>query len=318
MVTNTGDGDTTTSPINAYFTLPAGTEFVRAGDGSPWSCSSNTAAVQTPAGFTVTKSAPVPHLQAGQKSTYTITVKADGANVPAEVKDQLPDGLIYVSAAGDGWDCSVDDRNLVLCKKTKSGSASEEIAVTVETGDKLSGENVTNYASAGLEGRAPQPGPECTDANSCASSAGEVLPVAAYTIDKSAPVPPLEVNRQSTFTITVTADGENVATEVKEQPPQGTMFVSVTGEGWSCAVDASNVVLCLLNDEDQAVASSFVDRVHADFMDYVLSTSAALAEDQWRDAEPIPHEEKGCEAASDALPNAEYGKHNSCRRQLNY
>jgi uncharacterized repeat protein (TIGR01451 family) len=205
-------------------------------------CDSDTSDVADPT-YTVTKSAPSPGLRVGSQSVYTLTVTTDGDGIAAEVKDQLPAGLTYVSATGTGWNCSVDGSSLVTCSKESiSTSAAEEIEVTVVTEASALGQDLTNYASAGPEGGAPEPGPSC-DANDCDSSSAEVAP-AGYTLAKSAPVPQLQVHQNSVYTLTVTTDGVDVPAEVKDQLPAGLTFVSATGTGWSCSVDGSNLVTC--------------------------------------------------------------------------
>jgi uncharacterized repeat protein (TIGR01451 family) len=204
-------------------------------------CDSNSSSV-TPASFSVLKSAPSPGLKVGAQSTYTLTVETDGSNVPAEVKDQLPTGLSFVSATGSGWSCG-EDAGLVTCEKTIStGGAAEEIEVTVLTESSALGQDVTNYASAGPEGEAPAPGPTCSG-DGCDSSVAEVEP-AGFTLVKSAPVPPLQVHQNSVYTLTVTTDGSDVDAEVKDQLPAGMTYVGATGTGWNCAVDANNLVTC--------------------------------------------------------------------------
>ncbi len=207
-------------------------------------CDSNEAKVLPETGFSVLKSAPVPPLQVGEQSTYTLTVTGTGDNVVADVKDQLPQGMTLVSAGGNGWECEVDNSNLVLCQKTISSGTTEEIPVTVSVDPSLEGETVTNYASAGSEGRAPEPGQQCTDPSACAENTSDVLPGGNFTLNKSQPVPPLQVNRQSTYTLSVTTDGENVPVDVKDQLPQGMTLVSAEGDGWTCQPSDQNLVLC--------------------------------------------------------------------------
>ena len=210
----------------------------------PNACASNTSTVLGPAGFTISKSAPVPPLRVGQQSVYTLTVGTDGEDVVADIKDQLPDGMSLVSAEGEGWMCDEVGNNLVHCQKSISSAVTEKIYVTVDVAADVVGQNLTNYASAGGEGEAPVPGPGCSPNPSCAESGGEVNGPAGYQVTKSQPQPALQVNRQSTYIITVSSDTPGVEAEVKDQLPDGMMLVSAMGDGWNCSVDASNLVLC--------------------------------------------------------------------------
>lgn len=142
-------------------------------------CSSVTRFVAS-GGFTILKSQPNPPLQVKQKSVYTLTVTTDESNILTEVKDQLPEGMSFVSAVGAGWSCSVNATNLVTCSKTISSATVENIAIEVQPEAPINNQSVTNYASVGLSGQAPQPGPNCATAASpevCASSAAQVADI---------------------------------------------------------------------------------------------------------------------------------------------
>jgi hypothetical protein len=125
------------------------------------SCTENTAVVGSLPSLQISKSQPVPALEVNKRSVYTISVTTDADEFLAEVKDQLPDGLTFVSANGDGWSCAADARNLVTCSKTIASGSTELIGVEVEVTGAANDKEVTNYASVGPEGRAPQPGPQC-------------------------------------------------------------------------------------------------------------------------------------------------------------
>lgn len=153
--------------------------------------------------YAIEKSAPVPALQEGEQSVYTLSITSSGVT---DVRDVLPDGMTLVSAEGDGWDCSSSSiaGGLVACRKTVTAGADEQIDVTVETADGTAGQTLANYASVGPQDEAPIPGPNCSPAENCASRDATVLPAAGFSLTKSAPQPGLEVNRQSTYTIRVT------------------------------------------------------------------------------------------------------------------
>lgn len=201
-----------------------------------------------PAGFNLEKSSPVPPLQAGRQSTYSLSIETTADTIATEVKDQLPEGMTLVSAGGNGWKCDVDGGNLVLCQKQIARGAIETIPVTVMLDDTLAAESLTNYASAGSAGRAPQPGSSCQpdgeNTTACALNTSDVDARGNFTLEKSQPVPPLQANRQSTYTLSVTTDGENVPVDVKDQLPAGMTLVSASGTGWTCHANGQNLVLC--------------------------------------------------------------------------
>ena len=208
-------------------------------------CDANSSETRRP-GFTTEKSSPRPPLQVGEQSTYVITVSTDSARVAAEVKDQLPAGLTFVpgSSGGSGWNCSVDNNNLVTCLKTISSGSSQQVPITVVPDASIVGTTVTNYASSGPVGAAPEPGPGC-EGQDCDFSPGEVSPAATFSLTKSAPQPELRVNQQSVYQLTVTtaSSASSVPVEIKDQLPQGMRFVQAGG-GWSCSIDSANLLTC--------------------------------------------------------------------------
>ncbi len=125
--------------------------------------------------LSITKSAPSPGLQVGTNSVYTLTVtnSGHGPATTAQVKDQLPGNLNFVSAVGSGWSCS-NASSLVTC--AYSGNipvgGTSTIAVTVSAPAAAAGASDTNYASIDPTSgtSAPAPGATCTTAGSCASA----------------------------------------------------------------------------------------------------------------------------------------------------
>jgi len=127
-------------------------------------------------GYTITKSQPVPPLAVGKRSVYTLSVSTTGTAVSTDVKDQLPVGmrLISVSSTGNSWQCSTSPANLILCNKVISSGSPEEIFVEVEVEPQINANTLTNYASVGAEGAAPEPGAECDSPDYCAISRSTV------------------------------------------------------------------------------------------------------------------------------------------------
>lgn len=207
-------------------------------------CASNEAPINPQAGHRITKSAPVPPLEPGRESVYTLTVSTDGTDVATEVKDLLPEGLTLVRAEGTDWFCQESSQNELLCQKTISKGTDEIIKVTVETARTAADETLTNYASTGPDGRAPEPGPQCQNRPDCAENTSTVQKPGAYTITKSAPVPPLRVGQESVYTLTINTTGDDVAAEVKDQLPEGMTLVSAEGEGWACDPPSNNLFAC--------------------------------------------------------------------------
>jgi uncharacterized repeat protein (TIGR01451 family) len=124
----------------------------------------------------VTKSAPSPALKVGVNSTYTLTVTNSGnaAATTAQVKDQLPSNLNFVSASGTNWTCTAAG-SLITCQfsgGTIAIGGTSTIAVTVTAPVAAGGASDTNYASIDPTGGngAPTPGSSCTPSSDCTSS----------------------------------------------------------------------------------------------------------------------------------------------------
>jgi hypothetical protein len=145
-------------------------------------CDSLQNIVVAPAGFIIGKSQPVPPLEAGKRSVYTLSVTTDdAAAITAEVKDQLPDGMTLISVTSQtttSWNCTIDPSNLISCTGSITSAQVEIIAVEVQVDQLLSNQTVVNYASVGVDdsdsGGAPDPGPECDVPGLCASSSSMV------------------------------------------------------------------------------------------------------------------------------------------------
>lgn len=209
-----------------------------------FACAVNESPIIPAAGFSISKSTPVPGLRVGQESTYTISVTTTGEEVDTEVKELLPTGLTLVKAEGDGWFCEEETNSLVLCRKTISNGSTEEILVTVSTEEGTEGDTLTNYASVGPDGRAPEPGENCAPSEQCAAREFEVKQPAGYTLVKSDALPSLRVGQQSVYRLTVTTNGENVVSDVLDQLPPGMSLVSIEGDGWDCGEAGNNLLRC--------------------------------------------------------------------------
>ncbi len=213
------------------------------------SCASASSVVGA-ASLSLVKSAPSPALRVGNQSTYTLTVTNNGtvASSTAQIKDQLPTGLTFVSASGTGWACT-NASGLVTCNFSGTIAASggtTAVAINVSADAGTSGQSLANHASIDPTGGSnpPTPGPSCTTSGNCASNTSTVS-APDLSIVKAAPTPALQIGAQSTYLLTVTNSGSAAATtaRAKDQLPAGLTFVSASGSGWSCS-HASGLVTC--------------------------------------------------------------------------
>ncbi len=109
--TNTAGGSPTVLPANvatSSYAIPS----IAFGDAI--SCEFTNA--KAAAVLALTKSAPSPALKVGANSVYTLTLTNTGpsASPSAQVKDQLPANLTFVSASGTNWTCSTAG-SLITC-----------------------------------------------------------------------------------------------------------------------------------------------------------------------------------------------------------
>ena len=141
--------------------------------------------------LSVAKSAPSPILAVGTNSTYTLTVTntGPGAATTAQIKDQLPTGMTFVSAAGTNWTCA-NASGLVTCNYSNAtgiarinGISTVNVVVTPTVA--IAGTSVTNYVSVDPTGgaAAPTPGAGCAPAGSCASNVATVTSFVVATPD---------------------------------------------------------------------------------------------------------------------------------------
>ena len=138
--------------------------------------SCNFANTAQPPILAVAKSAPSPSLKVGVNSVYTLTVTntGKGPTTTAQVKDQLPANLTFVSATGTNWSCT-NASSLITCNfagGTIAGGGTSTIAITVpeRTRCAAAGAADTNYASIDPTGGSapPTPGSGSAPAASCA------------------------------------------------------------------------------------------------------------------------------------------------------
>lgn len=91
-------------------------------------------------------------LAPSKTSTYTLTVSNNGpmAETALTVTDILPPALIYVSAAGTGWNCSINTQTVTCAYAGPAavGALLAPITITVTVGASASG-SVTNSATVG-------------------------------------------------------------------------------------------------------------------------------------------------------------------------
>ncbi len=179
------------------------------------------------------------------------------------VDDPLPDGLRFVAASGDGWDCtssaagtgfartastaktastastaSTDDNGAARCTRTVDElgiGGLPPIVVTVDVDPALTTAAVVNVAHVGH--------PDDHDpSNDFSEQSSNPAPVAALTISKDDGGATFAVGQMdATYTIVVSNQGpsfEQGKVVVTDTAPVGLRLIAAAGSGWTCDVTA--------------------------------------------------------------------------------
>ncbi|MFC5676780.1 isopeptide-forming domain-containing fimbrial protein [Aeromicrobium endophyticum] len=192
-------------------------------------------------------------ITAGQDATWTLDVSNAGPSTsrgPITVKDTLPTGTTYVSAKGDGWDCS-HAAGVVTCTRsadlpavgqTAAGQITVVAAVAASRTDK-----VVNTAT--VSGKTPQPSTPQAENNDTDDATGTPTRTADLSLQKSLKGTGKAVaGSPATYVLGVTNAGPSTATgvTVTDELPDYLTFVSGGGDGWTCAA-VGQVVTCDLD-----------------------------------------------------------------------
>lgn len=177
----------------------------------------------------------------GQELTFELVVTNHGPTPdpgPITVTDQLPVGLTYVSATGEGWVCS-ELEQAVTCVADAGLDVDASSTITLVTSVEPSAyplvTNVGMVATESTETDAEDP------ANNVAQDPVEVVPLVELDLAKS--LKSLKGDT-ATFTLTVTNKGPNDTVEplvVTDRLPNGLDFESARGAGWACVAPANRV-----------------------------------------------------------------------------
>ena len=170
----------------------------------------------------------------GTPGSYLLTVGNSGATAtpgPVAVTDTLPEGLSFVSAAGDGFSCTGHDRD-VRCVRGGSlavgATASIVLVVDVHAGAYP---EVSNSAEATAPGS-----PSVT-----ATDVAPVTPVAVLSLTKTVSS---YRGGEATYVITVHNSGPSRTSEtvaVTDPLPAGLTLGAADGTGWQCSANGATV-----------------------------------------------------------------------------
>lgn len=180
-----------------------------------------------------------------RNAEYLLTVTNSGNSATAgetTVTDTLPAGATFVSATGEGWECSNAGQNVtcVFAGPISGGGSSAPPISLVVALDGAAVPEITNSASVATDD-------DLNPDNDSTTHTAQVIEQDAA-IDKS---------RSGTFAIgstgTYVLSVDNVGTRattgpttVTDELPAGLTYVSASGSGWSCGA-AGQTVTCTRN-----------------------------------------------------------------------
>ncbi|MBV6414824.1 MAG: hypothetical protein OMOMHJEC_02660 [Xanthomonadales bacterium] len=190
--------------------------------------------------LTLSKRARSPSVTLGNNALFDLTVtnpsEVDAANLV--LIDDLPAGLDFVAASGEGWTCSVEGARISCRRDALSRGASS--SVVVETRPQSAG-TYSNRAEASASGVAPVAVTE-----SLTVTGGTPLPTADLSIDLSDSVDPVVSDADFEYQARVRNLGPDVAAGVRVSfvLPATVTSLGSGSQGWAC--QGSGTVECNL------------------------------------------------------------------------
>lgn len=176
----------------------------------------------------------VGELVVGDAGRYRLVVTNHGptsAPGPITVTDQLPPGLSFVAASGDGWTCAATGPE-VTCERSEPIAVDDrsEILLDVEVGPAAYPQ-VTNTASVSSDSEDDDPD------NDRDKDTSTVTPTVDLSIAKDVA---RQAGDQVTYRLVVTNHGPSDTVEpivVRDRLPARLELLGASGAGWSCVTD---------------------------------------------------------------------------------
>jgi uncharacterized repeat protein (TIGR01451 family)/fimbrial isopeptide formation D2 family protein len=201
---------------------------------------SDSVAISFAADLSIIKSHALP-VRVGDALIFTLQVANAGPSTAraVTVADTLPAGLEFVSATGEGWNCTNSGQQLdcELADPLPTATPAPPITVTV-TVLAAAYPQVSNTATVDSATIDP------VTNNNTATDLVTVPAQVDLGITKSHTPEPLQVGQQATYTLAIsnagTTDDPGPIT-VSDTLPAGLTFVSGTGDGWNCAATEQDV-----------------------------------------------------------------------------
>ncbi|MEZ5440809.1 MAG: autotransporter domain-containing protein [Lysobacterales bacterium] len=187
-----------------------------------------------------TKRANRSQVPVGETVRFDLTVRNNGSSTATglQVSDRIPDGLSFVSAAGQGWSCNQAGLS-VLCNRASLAAGSES-TIAVEMSALGPPGNIVNTASLTVASGSPQP------ASAVVNVIDDMTPPTPpdLSLSKVDDVDPVNVGSEFGYLLTVANSGGDTQAPITllDELPAGLSLVSAGGSGWNCS--GSSVISC--------------------------------------------------------------------------
>ncbi len=240
-------------------------------------CSTETIEVDPEADVSIEKTAAAGTYFAGDDVTFTLSVTNDGPNDASnvEVSDDLPNSLTLVSATPDQGTCGATDP-LTCDLGTIADGATVEITVVATIANDQAGRSIDNEACVAAD----EADPDGTD--DCSTETVDVEPESDLEVSKSAEQGPFFAGDEVTYTVTVTNNGPNDATNasVTDDLPDTLTLVSATPDQGTCS--ATDPITCDLGtiSNGASVEIEIVAEIDADQTNASIDNTACALRDE--------------------------------------
>lgn len=195
------------------------------------------------ADLSLTKTVSTGRAQSGAAVSFTLRPRNGGpfAATDVVVRDELPAGFVFVSAAGSGWSCQAAGQVVTCARASYASGAANDITIATTAPNVLVSTGYTNTAT--IASATPDP----VSGNNNGNASLDVLPPGVdLAISKEKGPNPVAQGGAVRSTIGVTNNGPQAArageVSIVDTLPEGEDFDSrASGSDWECAAAARTV-----------------------------------------------------------------------------